>query len=293
MAILEIAQGQSVLIPAVQLTTGQEFAGLVKTRDGETLVIELDASGNGLIPAIIDEMCVLTWQSEGIQQACPLLVRSHTQRAIVGQIVIQERRESPRIRVEMQVSYAAILEGELKSVADEVMARVHTLGDPVNEVNNLLRHDQDPLTLIREEITSLRDAINEMIHRLDNLTAIVTGNQSSETGRVKRPLNIMNCSSTGIGLLTRENHQEGEYLRLQMVLRTVPQTVIECIGVVVRCIPLEKQEGCSEPDRFDLGIRFTHIHESDRERLIHYIFKAQRRVLRDMRECHEAQMQAV
>ena len=175
MAVLEIARGQVVQIPAIQLTNGQEFVGLIKASDGESLVIELEADTNGLIPAHVDEMCVLTWQSDGVQRACPLLVRSRTQRAIVGQVVIQERREAPRIRIEMRISYEPIGENELKDVADEVLAQVNNLGDPLNETNSLLRNNNDPMIVIRDEITTLREMIGEMMVKLDNLTAIVNG----------------------------------------------------------------------------------------------------------------------
>lgn len=289
MAILEIARGQHVTIPAIRLTSGREFSGTVRASDGETLVIELDAPVHGQLPVSIDELVMLTWQSDGLQRTCPFLVRSHTPRAVAGQVVIQERREAPRIRIDMDLSYELIPNSRLKDVIERVMAHVNPLGEPEPEVSKLMRGVGDPISDLRQEVAALRDMLSIVMWKLENLTALVSAGGQASTSQIYRPLSLQNCSSSGLGMFTLEGLPEGQYLHLHMTLRTMPQTLIDCVGVVVRSVKLEPGEAeVLEGPRYDIGVRFTHLHESDRERLIHYIFKAQRQLLRDLKEAREA-----
>ena len=105
MTVLDIALGQIVSIPALQLTDGDVFEGTVRASDGEKLVIEIANRLNGRVPESCDETCVLVWEGDGMRRSAPILVRSKSPRAIVGQIIVQERRGSPRVRVEMQLTY--------------------------------------------------------------------------------------------------------------------------------------------------------------------------------------------
>jgi c-di-GMP-binding flagellar brake protein YcgR len=100
-----------------------------------------------------------------------------------------------------------------------------------------------------------------------------------------RPLAVVDCSSLGVGFIASNSMATGDYLRIDMKLRATPAIHIECMGCIVRCMRMERQQ--DGPERYDVGVRFTHIHESDRERLIHHLFKVQRRLLRDRKEALE------
>lgn len=290
MTIIDIPRGQHVKIPAVQLTSGREFTGMLKASDGETLVLELDEQFDGRLPEHVDDLCVVTWIKDGLQRACPIIVRSHSARAIVAQVVIQERREAPRLRVDVQVQYEVVAPTRVKETSEEVLSRVNTTEDPASEALNLLNNGStDPLLQLKGEVAQLREIIQELVVNIADLTALVVGGTPPQApaNQPRTPLAIMNCSSTGLGIIVTESLQEGDYLRLQLVLRTVPKTMIECMGVVVRCIALERREGEAAGRRYDVGVRYTHIHESDRERLIHYLFKVQRKLLRDLKEARD------
>jgi hypothetical protein len=286
MAVIDIARGQTVEIPAIQLTNGTPFLGSVKASDGETMIIELITdSSNAVIPADVEEVVMLNWEIDGLKRSCPLLIRSRTPRALVGQVVIRERRDAPRLRVDVQLAYEVIRSDQVKDVADEVMARMNAHGEPESESAKLMRaSDEDEFTALHDEIADLRKMLTELIMKVDDLTALAVGSTPASTASVRTPLVIQNCSSTGMGFLAAEPVQVGEYMRMMITLRTAPQTNIECMGVVMRCRSLEEEPGGEHIARFDIGTHFTHIHEADRERLIHYLFKVQRRLLRDLKE---------
>jgi hypothetical protein len=288
--IVDIACGQEVRIPALQLTDGQEFRGTITSSDGEMLIIELEGASGGAVPIKIDQVLVMTWNTDGIQRACPILVRSRQPRTLSVRVVIQERREAPRVRADMQLAYEVIAAEQVKEIADEVMAKVNTLSEPESEAFQLLRKDDDPLAELRQDMHDLRQMLGELMAKVDDLTGIVSGTKPpSARGRILQPVTILNCSSTGVGFLAREPHAEGEYLRMRITLRTTPQAVIDCMGVVMRASPCERPASESGSPPHDIGVRFTHIHEADRERMIHYLFKVQRRILRDLKEARTNQ----
>lgn len=286
MAALDLVQGQIIQIPAIQLTDGQVFIGVVRAAQGDTIAIELDAESKGVIPQKIDSGCVLTWKVDGVQRACPVLVRSKSQRAMVVQMVLQERREAPRLRAEIRLIYEVVPTEQVTMVAEEVMAKINPLDDPISETVRLLRAKDDPLEQIHQEIAGLRATLEIVMAKLDQLTTLISSNDKNRTGMltVKKPLALCNTSSTGLGFLCDEQYEHGQYLRLHLTLCTTPQVEIDCMGVVVRCKRLEEDPCDPAQVRFDTGVRYTHIHESDREHLIHYLFKVQRRILRDMKE---------
>ena len=293
MAVLDIALGQVVSIPALQLTNGEVFEGQVRASDGEKLVIEISKDNDGRVPDSADETCVLVWECNGMRRTVPILVRSKSTHAIVGQIIIQEQRRSPRVRVEMQLTYELVLPAQIRDIAEEVMARVNSLDNEASETTQLLQNIEDPIGEIRGELNILREMVSELIVKVDDLTHMMSGDAPRSSHRYKHPLGIQNCSGTGLGFIASEPHLEGEYLRMNMSMRTVPPTVIDCMAVVVRCSPLDPPAGQEQSKRYDIGVQFSHIHEVDREKLIRYLFKVQRRTLRDRREARESMAKIV
>lgn len=290
MAIINLSRGQNVSIPAIQLTDGHEFHGIVKACEGEKLIIETSADLLGMLPKRVDDTCVLVWVINGNQKACPIQIAKHQDRTIMCRAIIQERREAPRVRADVDLSYELVPAARVHAVAEEVMARVNSLAEPRSETYQLLRTSDDPVGGLYDEISNLRQMIFDLIKRIDHLTDLVSGEvKPVQPEHRLTPICIQNCSSTGIGIVVRELHPEGEYLRMNLTLRTTPQTIIDCMGVVVRCVDLSTIETADNlpNEGFDLGIRFTHIHESDREHLIHYLFKVQRRLLRDLKQARE------
>jgi hypothetical protein len=287
MGILEIARGQRVRIPAIQLTDGRLFEGVVRASDGESLIIDLSTPGQGTVPSKVDDMVVLTWDSGGFNRACPILVRQSDARSITSQVVIQERREAPRLRIDMHLSYERVPPERVRDTADEVMSRMHEEAVAPETVSAWMRKGDDELGQIHLEIQGLQQMLREVLSRLDHLTSLAMGEEAAPTGDPQSQLLIMNVSSTGVGYIGGEPLQPGDYLKMRMVIHSTPQTVIECMGVVVRCLKAKPAAGYPTTP-FDVGVRFTHIHETDRERLIHYLFKVQRRILRDRKEARLA-----
>lgn len=293
MAIVEIGRTQRISIPTLRLTNGSPFEGAVKISDSETLIVELDDGQSGRVPQKIDQKYMLAWEKDGQQRSCPFLVRSHSGRELVGQLIVAERREAPRLHIEMDLRYEVVPAVDVAEAAEQVMARVNTAEESGSQSLQMLKAGDDPLEMMRQEIQSLREIIQELSLRMEDFAAAVRGEAplAGQHGML-RPVSVIDISSLGIGFIASSPLAAADTLRIELRLRATPAIQIECMGCVVRCAPLDPAPGHEGPVQYDVGVKFTHIHESDRERLIHHLFKVQRRLLRDRKEARESESAA-
>lgn len=282
MAGLNLSAGQLVTIPEVKLSDGSVFSGVVRAADGQTVVVELAQGATGGLAAQVNVEGELVWNDDSGERRAPISIRERIRNALVTRLRVDERREAPRLRVDMSVEYRIVPAEQADHVAEEVMARVNTLAEQPLETIQLLRTGDDPMANLREEIAALREMIGDLMQKVDDLTQAVRGGKPQTGAEMHQPLGIQNCSAGGIGIITSEAAEIGTKLRLRLTLRSVPAVTIDCMGEIAR------QDTLGAGERFEWGVRFTHIHEADRERLIHYLFKIQRRMLRDMKEAREA-----
>ena len=63
---IDIDNGQPVRIPALQLTSGRPFQGVVRASDGETIMLDLDEREKGEMPEKPDTTAMLVWEVEGM-----------------------------------------------------------------------------------------------------------------------------------------------------------------------------------------------------------------------------------
>ncbi len=113
-------------------------------------------------------------------------------------------------------------------------------------------------------------SINE---KLENLLKIMakSGNKKCSL-HCKEPA-FINISGAGIRLITEEFMEPGTKLRIIFLLPIFPTFEIKALGEVVWTKPKE--------NKYEVGINFLEIHEDDREALIYYIFRRQRKLIRE------------
>lgn len=88
----------------------------------------------------------------------------------------------------------------------------------------------------------------------------------------QKPVEV-NISESGIGFIAKEKVKKGEILELKMLLPIFPLAIIKVWGKVVRTTPLSK-------DSHRIGVQYINIKEEDQDKIVHYIFKKQRELLR-------------
>ncbi len=114
-------------------------------------------------------------------------------------------------------------------------------------------------------------SINE---KLEELIRFVTEKEGKREGFLycKKPVPV-NISGVGIKFTARETIAPGTFLKIRFLLPIFPCFEINVLGKVVWSKKKEEQ-------KCEVGVSFLDIHEDDREALIHYIFKRQRKLIR-------------
>ena len=281
MAVLNVAKNQIVRIPDLQMEEGSSFTGVIKSSDGQNLIIEhseeLEVKSNGVNH---DEIYNMTWDVGDKKRSCPVVIRNLGKREIGCQIVIEERRESIRVHCEVEMFFTPIDPDDVAEIAKKVMGRVATAEDPESGVESLLNMDvQDDV--LRSELSALRIMVEKISQQVEYLTGVVEGETGPGGGQEVRAEEVVDCSATGLAFLNPESIGIGTFLKARLIFNSMPKLRVECVGVVVRCEPHATRP--NQPEKFNIGYRFTHIHESEREQIIRHVFRIERSMLRDRR----------
>lgn len=287
MAQVEIPRGHPVQIPALQLSSGRSFKGVVRATDGENMVLGVENELVGELPPLSGQQEYdLTWTVDGVQRTCPVHATPKGPRLLVVTVAIKERREAQRLILDLTLTYEVIASDAVSETAEAVLAKLNTYEQPGSEANRLMHAEDDPIQILKGEISTLREAIFDLTRKMESLTLLIESGGAHGGTKIEKPLAVSNCSNTGLGFIGSRPHPEGTYFKMHLRLPMVPMAEIDCVGVVVRCDRTEPLHS-GEPEKFDFGVRFSHIHENDRERIIQYMFKMQRRMLRDRKEARE------
>ena len=284
MAVLDVGVNQVVRIPDLQCQDGKILTGRVKSYDGTSLVVTHQAlvKGNGNIK---DRTFLMTWEVGEQTRSCPILINDLAEGELTCQIVISERRESLRIRCDVGLTFSPIDEEELAGLADEIMSRLNPIVEAESETESLMR-STDPEDALRMEVVMIRRLLERLTNQVEHLTHVMEGSPTASPEGQSTALEVMDCSASGVAIRHSESIPPGTFLRLRMEFQTIPKMKIECLGVVVRSESRTNRP--QHADDHDVGIRFTHIHEADRERIVRHIFRVQRNHLRDRQADAEA-----
>ncbi len=133
-----------------------------------------------------------------------------------------------------------------------------------------------------EEFNTAEHAILDLLvslnNKLDSLIRLLKKEKELEIEDLclKEPTHV-NISGAGIRFISDQPIKKGSFLKLQICIPLFPSFVIPVLGQVIWS---RKKENAHE-----IGVKFTAIHEDDRDALIHYIFIRQRRLIRKAKSC--------
>ena len=115
--------------------------------------------------------------------------------------------------------------------------------------------------------------INSLIDINTKLSLVLSMLSCEETCIFTQQPMEANLSEGGIGFTIKEEVEEGQFLEMELLMPSFPTAVMKVWGRVVRTNPLP--EG-----GYRVGVEYTHIREEDQDRIVHYLFKKQREMLR-------------
>lgn len=274
-----VTKNQFVEIVDLKLDNGECFSGQVKSSEPTKLVIEHDPEVTlAELESHRNRPLTLRWRAKGSKHRCRVSIIDYRHGELTCKIIVEELRDSLRVRCNMELFYSEISEHEVPNVAEQLLSKVDAENGSESEAGKLLNGD-DEENRLHGEMVAVRRLLEKMSNQLERLTQIVEGGgeQSSTDGRSARE--VLDCSASGLAFRTSEPITPGTALKLKLVFDSAPKTTVECVGSVARC--RRRVNETLHTDHYDVGIRFTHIHEIDRERIIRHIFKVQRMHLRD------------
>ncbi len=140
----------------------------------------------------------------------------------------------------------------------------------------LLEEGYEELTRFERTVLELFVSIDEKLDRvLGRLGDKKLGDVLELMEQEPAPVNI---SASGMLFEERRRIEEGEFLKLDILIPMFPYFVIPVLARVVR---VEERPGPVKS--YGIAVEFKDIHEDDRETLIRYIMSRQREFLRDKR----------
>ena len=182
---------------------------------------------------------------------------------------MSEQRENVRVKDRLQVSYRLIVSGDDTDIesAEQFFPYIWS---------------KYPSSIIIEEVEDanfkILPHIIDLNRKIDILIELL--NQKNRP-QVEIPMTRdVNISASGIKINIGEPSTLGQKIALCIILPFVPPNKLFIMGEITRSILLEPM---SDEDSvlYDTGLKFLNLREEDQEKIIRYIFKRQRDLLRD------------
>jgi hypothetical protein len=124
----------------------------------------------------------------------------------------------------------------------------------------------------------------KMDEKLDTILSMLSTNETMTDTLNSVLLNQgigNNISASGISIFTFKSANKGNIINMNINLCKLPPIFIDTYGEIVRVTSVYKNSS----QMYDLGIKFIDLTEKDREKIVAYVFKKQREILRSEKAC--------
>jgi len=189
----------------------------------------------------------------------------------------RSKRESVRVRVSFNLLFSLLSKDEYKDIKETYIA--HKTSDREGSVPSSL-HD------ISYEISSIDVARNmdpaiatmwvSIEKRLDFIISMLSSQGKEELNALEA--GCTDICSNGVGFISPGALEVGSLLKMRIFLPISPPMLIVCIGKVLRTAELKGDS--SQKKGFKTAAIFIAMNEDDRDKLVGYIFKRQRELIR-------------
>jgi hypothetical protein len=141
-----------------------------------------------------------------------------------------------------------------------------------------LPDDSDQIGTQDTVISYLMEFMFQINEKLDIVIDLMGGEKSNQnTIEVQETVNI---SGSGVSLVVSTSVDVGLLLDISLFIANFPLGVFNVQGEVIRVKPKRGDNS----GLYEIGIKFLNISDEERERLIAYTFRQQRRTIRDIKE---------
>jgi hypothetical protein len=234
----------------------------------------LEVESPEAVQALAVQGLEMTWESEEGTMSVPVRLRETDGPARRVTVEIAERRSHLRVDSSLFFRHRPLSEAEFNDLIPRVISQpLEYLEDAVEA--DVVSGDEN-WERLETVFSNFHRMLREIADQVDRLIAVQEGR--SVTAPHDRTSIVVNISGAGIAFEASEIYALGTKLRMVFDLSRYPYRSILCLGEVVRVDSRPSPPPGVAPHLIYVG--FTHIREEDRDRIIHYVFKMQRRMLR-------------
>lgn len=195
-----------------------------------------------------------------------------------GDVLERAKREYVRID-DLLCMECVVRTGDEREVLEAFLTR-SSRRDTVPRAPQTWFTPKDDRTLVADLEKGILNVLVAMETKLDAIVRFLAeGDRRILSIFTPRPVNL---SASGIRFVTTEPVSEGDFTELRLHLKDGGGGPIDILGFVIRASrPPGREEGT------EIAVRFRHIEEGDRNRIIRYIFSRQRETIRSIAERRE------
>lgn len=183
-----------------------------------------------------------------------------------------EQRENVRVKDRLQVSYR-IIESE-DNCPTENAERFFPLIWTKYPASVILEETEDTGAKILPHIIDLN-------RKMDLLVELLVRRDSAPPLEIAQYQDVC-ISASGMKLNIQEPTYSGQKIALCIILPFAPPARVFVLAEVTRSTRMDPVPH-AEGTLYETGVRFINIHEEDSEKIIRYIFKKQRDLLKEIR----------
>lgn len=192
----------------------------------------------------------------------------------------RERRKREYVRIDDLLCVECVVrKGHEQEILESFLNR-SSRRDMVSGAPRAWFTPKDERNLVADLEKGILNVLVAMETKIDAIARFLAeGDRRSLSIFTPRPVNL---SASGIRFVTTEPASEGDFTELRLHLKDGEGGPVDILGTVIRISPPRGAEEGTE-----VAVRFRHIEEGDRNRIIRYIFSRQRETIRSIAERRE------
>jgi hypothetical protein len=257
---------------------GVTLQGHVDASDGSMHSVTLDPSTDDQSLAILGECHAveLVWGEGDDMQVALVEMREvdvPERRVLLSSV---ERRRHMRVPCSLLFRHRVLSDAEWTEMGPGIVAEPL---DHLEEPPEVAGPHDETWERLNTVFSNFHGMLREISDQVQHLMALQQGQVVASKPDVTA--RVFNISGSGLGYENNGALEPGTKLRMSFDMAGYPYRSVVCLGEVVRAAAPDKPtpSGMSH----QIFVDFTHVREEDRDRIIRFVFKMQRRHLRHRR----------
>lgn len=277
MANVPLMSGQEVFLYRIANATEPLGIGKVEQVSDRRIVVRFDVARlHQGERDLMQREIFLRWEWEGLREEWPVVVSEVHADTLVVVPRGKERREFLRLQVRLPLFYEIVDPQLAEGEAVRILAGTGSEDEIAIEAERFWR-SEDLGERMEEQFHQISRFLSQVDAKLDYLIALAEGRETPQQAAYQ--VYMLDISGAGLSFLDTRVLELGTLLRTRVQINRFPLEEFVTLSKVVRCLPFEGHDG-----RFEIGVRFETVRGVDREKIFHFISRAERTILRQRKE---------